>query len=610
MVQITKIFLDDGFSNYLDCNFSQLKELSPLSKINIFVGANNSGKSRFTRLLAKIQEYQVDYENSKISEFAVKHPILLTEIINLYTQYQLDNVENIQKGFLQSTSSLPVSISLRRDSLESIRQLYEKLSTMNHIRNYSGPHQFPIPTMQEVMMKNGSAGLELLSTIPTKSDYEQYKKIYIPTLRGMRPVIENDYTDYYESKTRSDYFSPENNEQVTIFSGLNFFTTLTQMLLGDRDQRNAIANYESFLSEYLFEGEQVELIPSIKTSKIVVKIGKEKEKEIHNLGDGIQSAIILTFLPFVTSNPSFFFIEEPELYLHPGLQRKIMSFFEENTDHIFFLTTHSNHFLDLSIDYQGISIFLFRKDLNKTRSSEKEDELTPKFIIEPLTSGDRSALELLGVRNSSMFLVNATIWVEGITDRWYLRQMLESYITQERKKKIEEDLHYSFVEYGGANITHFSFLDFEKHPINVENLCAKAIVVIDTDGDSKEARKAALSEKLGERLIKIPGREIENLLPFTVIKKVILEYEDNSGTTINDFRFSEYQDEHLGTFINSKVLNNKYSRKGGYAADSGTIIAKVEFCKKALDHIIYSDLDSSVQNVIKQIYDFIIAQNQ
>ena len=213
-----------------------------------------------------------------------------------------------------------------------------------------------------------------------------------------------------------------------------------------------------------------------------------------------------------------------------------------------------------------------------------------------------------------MFLVNATIWVEGITDRWYLRKMLNSYMDylEENNKldlRLEEDTHYSFVEYGGANITHWSFLDYEEKPIEVERLCAKAIVVIDKDGEKKEKRKDDLQEVLGERLIILPAREIENLLPYKVIKEVVREYEKNDELVFPEFTYDKYQYNYLGTFIQNKMLKNKISRKGGYKAESGTLKDKVKFCEKALPKIKYEDLPESTKEIIQNIYNFIREQN-
>ena len=101
------------------------------------------------------------------------------------------------------------------------------------------------------------------------------------------------------------------------------------------------------------------------------------------------------------------------------------------------------------------------------------------FTIENLSEGDNRALELLGVRNSSVFLTNCTIWVEGITDRHYLRHYLKLYAEEHKDdsdfEDFKEDYHYSFVEYGGNNITHWSFLDKETKPIECRKIVWKII---------------------------------------------------------------------------------------------------------------------------------------
>ena len=55
-------------------------------------------------------------------------------------------------------------------------------------------------------------------------------------------------------------------------------------------------------------------------------------------------------------------------------------------------------------------------------------------------------MDSLGVRNSSVFLANSTIWIEGITDRLYLKKYMEVYQREmfnrgQIKKIYEEDKH-------------------------------------------------------------------------------------------------------------------------------------------------------------------------
>ena len=516
-------------------------------------------------------------------------------------------------------SSLPNRLRTNNDVYKDIRNTFTNWINLGEINKTSSrtgsmgignTSDTTKRRLKDTVIELSKNALVHLQQVPIPSEKTQPKRVYIPTLRGLRPLDEK-RTDFYAARTAQDYYEDVASQlRPEIFTGLGFYEKLTELLLGNNRERKAIYEYQEFISDALFEGRSVALIPSPRTKVVVVKIGSEKEQPIYNLGDGIQSAIILSFLPYVTQEPTFFFIEEPEMYLHPGLQRKILDFFALQSRHLFFLTTHSNHLLDITIDIKDTSVFTFRKQLN----TEGDDEQTPIFTIEAVDAGDNSSLELLGVRNSSVFLVNATVWVEGITDRWYLRKMLNSYMDHLQHNnslmlRLEEDVHYSFVEYGGANITHWSFLEEEEHPIEVKRLCAKAILVIDKDGDTKLARKDALQYLLGDRLIILPCREVENLMPYSVIKQVVLDYERSTDLDIPDFLYDAFRDKYLGVFIEEEMLTKQGKRRGGYKNSSGTIRNKPDFCGRAIKYIAFIDLPLSTREVIQTLYKFLYKQN-
>ena len=342
-----------------------------------------------------------------------------------------------------------------------------------------------------------------------------------------------------------------------------------------------------------------------------LKIGDEKEQPIFNQGDGIQSIIIATLPLFLHRNQNvLFFIDEPEKLLHPGLQRKFIETLltQEGFESFqFFITTHSNHFLDLTLDFNDISIFSFKKIFNEEIGEEK----VPNFLIEPLSVGDRNALELLGVRNSSVFLSNCTIWVEGITDRLYYRHYLDLYQEflhrqDSSEKKYKEDFHYSFVEFGGANITHFSFLSKEENPITVERLCGKSLVIADKNIGSPSTRKE-LKEKLKERFLLLKSNEVENLITKSVLLNVLREYEGEEPD-IKEFTEKDYKNVYLGQFIEEKLKNKK--RLGSYKQDSGTITDKIGFCRKSLKYIKnWDDLSPEAKDLTVIIFNHIKSHN-
>src|SRR5208337_4903701 len=363
-----------------------------------------------------------------------------------------------------------------------------------------------------------------------------------------------------------------------IFTGLDVFQQFKKFRLGLSQDGKKLDEYQKFLSKNFFENKTVLLIPHEETQTIFIKIGDEKDREIYNLGDGLQTIIIITLQLFLNRDENLLvFIEEPEKMLHPGLQRKLIETLldEPGFDNFqYFITTHSNHFLDISLDFTRISIYSVRKKLDSGKSDSKD----PKFLVQPLLNGDPSSLELLGVRNSSVFLSNCTVWVEGITDRKYFRKFLEMYKNKEGEKfAYKEDLHYSFVEYGGSNITHWSFLEEEKCPINVERLCGKLFLIADNPGDSekKQRRHAQLKTKLGEkRFVELRSREVENLLSPKVIKDILKNY-DESG--IQNFEHEDYADNPLGEFLENLFNALIPKKRIGSYSDGKTISDKGKF---------------------------------
>lgn len=628
MINVTAIKLPESFDAYKKTTGEKSEFLEPVSKINIFVGSNNSGKSRFMRKLSFQNSYEIKSQNVDLEEIRSEISNFIQKVENNFERFHIVEVSHLHINQLKEMGlSIPNVLDTSEDSYISIRGLFTELANYKTVDSYTSQPDWRANINYEdkkylgdVIRLGAARSLEYINKVPIYSESDNPKKVYIPTLRGLRS-FDDKHTDYYLDRTRKDYFPHHNSGDLAhlenverkrpeIFTGLTLYQKITDLLLGNNSDRKLISKYQEFISEKLFEGKSVALIPNQKEKVVIVKIGNEQERPIYDLGDGIQSAIILSFLPFVMQEQTFFFIEEPEMFLHPGLQRKLLNFYASLERHTFFMTTHSNHFLDITIDIKDVSIFTFRKLLAET----EEDELTPDFSIEAVDSGCESSLELLGVRNSSVFLVNATIWVEGITDRWYLRKMLDSYMAyllehDELKMNLEEDTHYSFVEYGGANITHWSFLDYEEKPIEVKRLCAKAIVIIDEDGKKKEQRKEDLEKFLGDRLIILPCREVENLLPYEIIKEVVKEYEKDDELIIKDFAYEKYKNESLGTFIENTMLKKNPKRKGGYKADSGTIKTKVDFCERALPKIQHEHLPETTKEVVKKIYEFICSRN-
>ncbi len=231
-----------------------------------------------------------------------------------------------------------------------------------------------------------------------------------------------------------------------------------------------------------------------------------------------------------------------------------------------------------------------------------------------------NTLDLLGVRNSSVFLSNCTIWVEGITDRYYLRRYLEIYQEglPDGVRRFKEDLHYSFIEYGGSNLPHWSLLEDVSsdedplRPMTAERISNRLVLITDRDVCT-EALRGTLARRLGDNYYCLECKEVENLLRANVVKGVIADYEgvDPAGLELtHDFDEMDYKNEGLGAFIERSLKNRK--RRGSYEGEyGGTVSDKVNFCRKALNHIrAKEDISLEAWNLCEKLYSFISQHNK
>jgi predicted ATP-dependent endonuclease of OLD family len=625
---ITDIYIPEEFKSQY-CFPNQADSLSKLNRINIFIGPNNSGKSRFLRGLfindTDFKQSSIDFDQlneivnriSKLIEAKIAAKRLV-EVNGSGINGVINTITTIKNKL--KTAKLPTDYSTLQEFKEFVDRLSQfEVESVTYPQNVLSTNS----NYQGLNSELGFIGISFRNIITEASNVKllKHKKIYIPILRGLRPLQRENKDsnspydksfDNYKHRTIHDYFPSYNSENLDIFTGLSLYDETTDMLLGTSEERKKIKDFEEFLSKTFFNGQTINLIPNRKGDCLNITLGEE-ERPIHSLGDGIQSLIVLLYPIFFNSDkPILCFIEEPELSLHPGMQRLFIdTIINQQFNQIqFFITTHSNHLLDMILDHSQISIYNFESDgISKNK----------KHLITNTSNEDIKLLDSIGVRNSSVFLSNCTIWVEGICDRFYINKYLE--IFQEHKlgdrydiDRLKEDLHFSYIEYGGANIVHYSF-DNEKNweKIKASQISSKILLIMDEDGTSenptskKSKRIDELKTHLGENLIVLPCREIENTLTKNVLLKTIQELENNENINLKKVNEKDYQNQYLGTYINNSISELKKN----YAAQSGTISNKIQFCKTAIKHIqAIEDLSENAKDIAKLVWQFIKNNNQ
>lgn len=611
-----KYLIKNEDSNFHYVTLDRDLYLGPFSHINLFVGSNNSGKSRFSRDLIsnKIAYSDIKYETFRqiITTFENFFNRLIKESHYGYRDYR-DIIKTFNKNQIKD-ENLPLTFCME-NFLYLLSTLIDKNKLANYPLNVSiNGHKLklnePNDSLEEKIIQ--LAQDSLLNLISNQSNYQF---LYFPILRGLRTFTNSEKLslgDIFKEKIQNDYFKSSNTKNIEICTGLSIYDDIQKLLLGNLQDRQAIANVESFLSQHFFDNQTVALIPKLSDKTLHIKISDEKEQPIHFLGDGLQTLII--FILSLLKDPStkkLVFIEEPEIFLHPGMQRKLLQTLQLFKNCQFFITTHSNHLLDIALEKDDLSIFTFKKSLPDGDTIEK----LPNIFIEKVYGSDDSVLNLLEVRKSSVFLANCTIWVEGITDRRYLQKYLD--IVKKRtnlEDQLREDVHYSFVEYGGNNITHFNFNpeDSSSEHINLAKICGKSFLIVDDDGGKKAERHQMLKECLGDRFYALQCHEIENLLTPKILKHVIAEYE---RVTPDDIKFDfkseitqgSYRNQLLGKFIDKHLKERKRTT---YAAESGTLNGKVAFCEKAIKYVVtIDDMSEEAIKIANKLLEFIKQNN-
>jgi len=231
--------------------------LTGLGRVNLFVGRNNSGKSRLLRAI-----YKAETLHFATAELPRGHIRAIVEPVRRALEAGFDRARTVgsygqvSRDFLDPVT--PDDLLDRSKISNQLTELRDRLTTLTHDPRKFSSHggkpgmagyvdQNEIAAIHNSVWPLAANALELLKAINISPAEPRF---YIPVLRGLRPLSGS--TDPYAARTQGDYGLPAPDQHRTIFTGLGLYAALDTLVRGSPEQRAGKSEYEAFLSAQFF----------------------------------------------------------------------------------------------------------------------------------------------------------------------------------------------------------------------------------------------------------------------------------------------------------------------------------------------------------------------
>lgn len=411
-------------------------------------------------------------------------------------------------------------------------------------KEYIGDKTYRIEPMNNTFRCNlleGNYQTSIIGAEPTISDFLQ--QISFRRLNADRDIVPEIYN--------SDYYLDENgNGACNLINQILTKEQLPEKLI----QKNLLeALNEVMYPDSKFDGITVQKTAESDNWEVYLYEGDDRYA-LSKMGSGLKTIILvllnLLIIPEIKKYNDeqihFFAFEELENNLHPALQRRLFDYlFQYGKDHpnaYIFLTTHSHIAINTFANKPDTQILHVKKE-NGISTIDTIDSFISKTHV----------LEDLDVRASDLFQSNGIIWVEGPSDRIYIKRWLEIW----GDKDLIEGADYQFLYYGGRLLSHYTTEETEDL-INILSTNINAAIVIDSDKRSKQGHindtKKRIQKEFEEKGMLCwitEGKEIENYLPYGAIN---LAYSSKLKTNCKQYElFPDYIESVCKNFSGKKI---------------------------------------------------------
>ncbi|MFB1063693.1 AAA family ATPase [Natrinema sp. H-ect4] len=443
----------------IEANFHDFKSIGQgsvgFSDISVLIGKNNSGKSNVIDAFASLKELE---ENRPGHDYSQQWFLDKAMGKNIDSQFQISLVYRFPE---ERRQSIYEGINRTNSKHRKAKSRIENSSILNKVK-------------YEISVEGtGRRSRNKMFYIDDGSEWQEiddfYRKYDVVDRSEIRETIEDSIKTW---RFVDPFRVPRDIDTAGYTTELESDGTNLVKVLNSL-QTNHPEMFEDIASSYvdIMDGVtdiSVEYDTDLRESDMTIVVNEEnfdiKFKSSDISSGSKEILVLLTQIYWASENSDILFLEEPELHLHPGAERKVFNLIRDlvsKKDIRVVISTHSDVFVDQT---RASSITrVDRQDRTVLRSIEPDE-----VDVE---------LQDLGYEKSGLLQSEAVIFVEGLSDKRILKQFgstaglnfdefgvevveLEGIDRMRRDSKSLVKLLSSF------NIPHLFIID--KHDITIE----------------------------------------------------------------------------------------------------------------------------------------------